>query len=141
MRLRDALWTLVHQINASAGRLPMGAVPDLRDLIDQLLAVLDHLGRNGADDLDPHTLHTLRATVDDYLPSSLDSYLALPDHVLASHRSADGRSAAEELSEQIALLVTGVEELSDAVYRGDAQNLATQRRFLDARFGRTDLDL
>ena len=84
---------------------------------------------------------TLAAVIRDYLPTSVDAYLALPPDVLASHRNADGEAPAEELRSQLSIMEKGVTELAQAIYSGDAQRLSIQGRFLDAKFASSDLDL
>lgn len=138
--LRDALRALVRRVNASAGRLPVGAVPDIRDITDQLDRLLDHAQRNpGA--VDTYALMTLSATIGDYLPTSIDRFLALPHDFVTTHRNNDGETPEEELLSHLVLLNQGVGELATAIFSGDAQRLESQGRFLDTKFARSDLDL
>ncbi len=80
-------------------------------------------------------------TITDYLPTSVDSYLSLPESFLEAHVNDDGQTPAEELLEHLELMAKGVEELATAIYSGDAQRLAVQGRFLDTKFSKSDLDL
>lgn len=141
--LRDALGGLVRRVNAAAGRLPDGAVPAVRDIEDHLVALLDHADERlqAGVSVDTLAMVTLAATINDYLPTSIDVYLALPEAFLVEHRNPQGQTAAEELSAQLELLEQGVAELASALYSGDAQRLFAQGRFLDAKFAKTDLDL
>ena len=43
--LRDALQAMVRKVNASSGRLPTGAVVEIRDIGDRLGQLLDHEDR------------------------------------------------------------------------------------------------
>ena len=49
-------------------------------------------------------LRSLAATIGDYLPTSLNAYLALPPAFAATHRSAAGLTPGEELYEQLVTL-------------------------------------
>jgi hypothetical protein len=138
--LRPALAALVLRVNASAGRLPTGAVVEIRDIGDRLGELLDHVDRLGAG-VDSYEMVTLAAVIRDYLPTSIDAYLALPPAFLESHRNPEGETPAEELATQLRLMARGVDDLAQAVYSGDAQRLSVQGRFLDAKFASTDLDL
>jgi hypothetical protein len=141
--LREALRVLVRRVNASAGRLPTGAVPEIRDIGDRLGELLDHEHRvtGAGGGADSYEMVTLAAVIGDYLPTSIDTYLALPPAFLESHRNAEGETPAEELLGQLRLMEKGVSELAKAIYSGDAQRLSVQGRFLDAKFSASDLDL
>lgn len=141
--LGHALQILIRRVNAAAGRLPVGAVPEAREIGDKLLELLEHAERRveAGSPLDTYAMITLASTINDYLPTSIGRYLALPEAYLASHRNADGQTADEELLTQLDLMKKGVAELAEAIYSGDAQQLATQGRFLDAKFAKSDLDL
>lgn len=139
--LRTSLRSTVARVNRSAGRLPEGVVPRVRAIEDLLVELLDHEATTAWSTLTAQTRFSLSATVDDYLPTSISAYLALPPDFAATHRSAEGRSPAEELQEQLRTLYVAVQELAQAVYAGDAERLSTQGRFLDTKFSRSDLDL
>jgi hypothetical protein len=139
--LRTRLQELVDRTNRSADRLPVGVVPQVRAIEDQLRELLDHAAATTGSSISASERFSLATTIEDYLPSSLDAYLALPDSFVATHRTPEGRTAGEELLEQLILLDTSIRELALAVYSGDAERLSTQGRFLDTKFGRKDLDL
>jgi hypothetical protein len=141
--LRQALRALIRRVNASAGHLPAGAVTEIRDIGDRLGELLDHEERlvgSGAG-ADAYEMVTLAAVIRDYLPTSIDTYLALPPAFLESHRNAEGETPAQELLGQLRLMEKGVTELAQAIYSGDAQRLSIQGRFLDTKFSSSDLDL
>jgi hypothetical protein len=137
--LRTALADVIRRVKASSGRLPTGAVVEIRDIGDRLTALLDHEDRAGG--ADTYELTTLAAVIRDYLPTSVDAFLALPPEFLRTHRNAEGQTPAEELHAQLLVMEKGVSELAQAIYSGDAQRLSIQGRFLDARFSSSDLDL
>ena len=141
--LRHSLNELIRRVNASAGRLPAGAVVDIRDMGDRLGQLLDHEDRMGGPGAGAETYEmiTLASVIRDYLPTSVEAYLALPPEFLASHRNPEGETPAEELRSQLSIMEKGVTELAQAIYSGDAQRLSIQGRFLDAKFSSSDLDL
>ena len=136
--LDDELTATVRRAKAAGGRLPVAAVPAVREVEDVMVPLLSYLrARPG----NPEELRQATAIVHDHLADALDRYLALPEDYLASARTPEGRTVAEELVEQLTLLVEGAKQTARAVYDGDAQQLAVGRRFLDAKFRRSDLDL
>lgn len=139
--LRTRLRALVVRTNSEAGRLPVGVVPQVRAIEDLLRELLDHAAATSGSSISAAERYSLTATIDDYLPSSMDAYLALPADFAATHRSAAGRRPADELLEQLILLESAVRDLSLAVFSGDAKRLSTQGRFLDTKFAQSDLDL
>lgn len=139
--LRAALRAIVTRVNRAADRLPVGVVPQVRAIEDALRELLDHVAATAGSKTSAQEQFTLAATVDDYLPTSLDAFLALPPDFAATHRSATGRTAGEELLDQLVLLESAVRDLALAVYSGDAERLSTQGRFLDSRFATSALDL
>lgn len=139
--VRARLASLTARVNAAADRLPVGVVPEARAICDVVTELLDHEERTSHTSVAAAQRFSLAATVDDYLPSSLDAYLALPSSFLAQHRTTAGRSPGEELLAQLVLLDEAVRELANAVYSGDARRLSDQGRFLDTKFSHSDLDL
>ncbi len=132
------LTQLVRQVNRAGGRMPEGGVPAVREVEDVLRPLLRYLRANPATEAE---MLGVRAIVTDYLPTTVQTFLALPADFAAGHRNRLGRTPAEELIEQLALLVDGAREYATAIYAGDAQNLTNQGRFLQAKFTRSELDL
>ncbi|MCC6177683.1 MAG: hypothetical protein IT305_20470 [Chloroflexi bacterium] len=80
-----------------------------------------------------HDLHLVRQTVADYLPRTVEAYLALPgddDPVIPSA----GKTALEELRGQLQLLDTKLDDITQNLQRGDLDRLLANRRFLEERF-------
>ncbi|NIZ90991.1 hypothetical protein F1544_08225 [Kineosporiaceae bacterium B12] len=136
--MQHELRTVVQTVNRAGGKLPDGAVPTVREIEDVLRPLLAHVAKRGAD---VEELHNLEAIVTEYLPGALEHYLDLPERYALTHRGPSGTTPAEELLSQLRLLLDGARQLQQAVYDHDAQRLATQSRFLDAKFRRSDLDL
>ncbi|WP_369054721.1 hypothetical protein [Kineococcus terrestris] len=134
----EQLRALVRRVNAAGGRLPDGAVPKVREIEDVLRPVIAHVAKRG---VEAEELHHLETIVGEYLPAAVDRYLDLPDDYARTRRGATGATPAQELLTQLGLLHEGALQLRSAVYDHDAQQLAVQGRFLDAKFRRSDLDL
>lgn len=136
--LERQLSELVDRVNRAGGTMPEGGVPAVREVEDELRPLLRYLRSN------PPTAEQMipvQATVTDYLPSTVDTFLGLPPAFAATHRNRQGRTPTEELLEQLRLLAEGAHEYATAIYAGDAQKLTNQGRFLATKFTRSDLDL
>lgn len=140
-QLRTRLAQIVDRTNRAADRLPVGVVPQVRAIEDQLRELLAHAAATTGSSISAEERFRLSTTIEDYLPSSLDAYLALPASFVATHRTHEGRTSGEELLDQLILLDGSIRDLALAVYSGDAERLSTQGRFLDTKFGRKDLEL
>jgi hypothetical protein len=78
-------------------------------------------------------LHIVRQTTADYLPRTTEAYLALPgtdDPVVA----ATGKTALQELREQLELLDSKLDDIAQDLQRQDLDHLLANRRFLEERF-------
>jgi len=136
--LTRRLTEIVRQTNRAGGKMPEGGVPGVRAIEDRLRPLLEYMSAHPPTE---EELIPVRATLTDYLPTTLDTFLALPAEFARTHRNRAGRSPAEELVEQLALLESGVVEYAQSIYAGDAQQLSNQGRFLQTKFGKTDLTL
>jgi hypothetical protein len=83
-------------------------------------------------------LYTVRETVRRYLPDTLTSYFAVPAALRTGHAVKDGKTAAQLLAEQLALLDEEMREIASKAASGDVQALVANGRFLEARFRRGD---
>lgn len=82
---------------------------------------------------DPEFEYELSATVQDYLPSVLRSYLAIPSTMVNSTQ-ATGRTPNQELTEQLQLLSGQAEMLHARRHRRSSADLTTTGNFLRERF-------
>lgn len=121
----------------AGGSLPIRALPMLGEIEDQLAPLLIHLERHppNADEE-----FAVQAMITDYVPSTLRAYIGLAPQV-AGIAGAGGKTPGDLLIEQLSLLAQGSRDLAAAVYTHDAQELATQGRFLSAKFEQSDLAL
>lgn len=136
--LAVALDKLVDKINRSGGRLPVAALVvalDVTDIVDKLL-------ESTRDDEVPdiEVILAVRGIVEDYLPTTLDRYLAL-DSVTADQVTANGTSPGDQVVEQLQALASAAGDVLAATRRRDADDLVTQGYFLRTKFTRSDLDL
>jgi hypothetical protein len=135
-QLQTELANIVRQANRDGGRLPVGAVPTVRDIDDVLRPLLGYVATRGASD---EEMRHLTAIIREYLPTALGDFMALPPQY-TERPGVTGTTPAVDLVRQLVLLDEGANELQDLVYTGDAAQLAIQARFLDAKFRRSDLD-
>jgi hypothetical protein len=82
---------------------------------------------------------SLARTATDYLPATLDAYLALPRAYAEQEVVVDGKTAAALLCDQLDLLVAQLDDVVDAMHRADADRLLVNGRFLGDRFGTKEL--
>jgi hypothetical protein len=135
--LRAALGRLVAFINSSAGRLPVEAVVQARDITDTIGAMIETSGQR---EMDVYTLISVKGTVHDYLPTTLRSYLVLEQDT-AGVPSASGRTPDQALAEQLDALASAATKVLTAAQQQDADALYTQGNFLRTKFSGSDLDL
>ncbi len=88
-----------------------------------------------ADRFPPYSqdLHIVRQTAAEYLPRTIKAYLALPgvdDPVVGTR----GKTALQELREQLDLMDAKLDEITRRLQQGDVDRLLANRRFLEDRF-------
>ena len=108
------------------------------ELADVLFPLLAKVAEPGADPLVRRDVETLAT---DHLPDSVAAYLALPAEHARTSRNSAGRTPLEELRVQLDLLLTGCEQLQEAVLRSDVSRQQAQSRFLEEKFRPSGLDL
>jgi hypothetical protein len=135
--LRRRLWELVQFINKSAGALPVEAVVVSRQTCDTIREVIE---TSTDRELDVYALVSINGIVDDYLPTTLRTYLNL-DPSLTERVGPSGRTPRAALREQIDALALAAGELLHATQSHDVDALFTQGNFLRTKFTRSDLDL
>jgi hypothetical protein len=79
-------------------------------------------------------LYILRRIQAEYLPATLQSYLALGGDDRA--RTPDGRTGQQVLRDQLELLDGKLDEIADDLQRENIDRLLTNERFLEEHFGR-----
>lgn len=135
--LRRRLWEQVQFINRNAGKLPVEAVVVARQITDTVREVIE---TSSDRDLDVYAVVGINGIIDDYLPTTLRTYLAL-DPALTEQLGPSGRTPRAALREQIGALALAANELLGATRAHDVDALFTQGNFLRTKFTRSDLDL
>lgn len=123
------------QIDPALPSDALAAVERIGARLDELVRRTDQTATDAVDrDL-------LARIITDYLPSSLNAYVALPAGYAMTAPTAGGRTPHAELMHQLGLLEREVADIATAVYAGDTARLQAQGRFLEDRFRRSELDL
>ena len=135
--LRHTLAQAVTFINRSSGQLPGKAVVGARRLTDTLNEIID---TSEVRPLDVYAVITVRATLVDYLPTTLRGFLAVADELRDTAR-ASGRTPSQSLIEQIGALQNSASQVLVAARNQDVDSLMTQGSFLKTKFSGSDLDL
>ncbi|MEO8889595.1 MAG: hypothetical protein ABI429_09960 [Jatrophihabitantaceae bacterium] len=136
--LRAKIFELIAFVNRSAGQLPGEGVVLTRHITDTVREVVD--GADAERGLDIYAVVAIRGIVDDYLPTTLRSYLALDASVVEVPRPS-GRTPSASLLEQLDVLWSSATDLLVATQAHDADSLLSQGNFLRTKFTRSDLDL
>ncbi len=135
--LKAKIDNLVLHLNRRAGQLPAAAMVHVRQLTDTLEAIV---ATSATRDLDIYAVITVRSTLDDYLPTTIRTYLAVPAEQRDVPR-ANGTSPTASLHDQIDALLTAALNVLEAAQRQDVDALMTQGAFLTTKFSGSDLDL
>lgn len=134
----DVRKALDRQIPTISGRIP----PDLLEKVQSIRQIiLGILPRAGVLPPGSPELFAVERTATDYLPTALESYLNLPTTYATLHPVKDGKTAKQVLMDQLTLLESKMYEVADTVHRNDTDRLLANGRFLEDRFGRSDLSL
>jgi hypothetical protein len=81
-------------------------------------------------------LFIVRQTASEYLPRTVNAYLALPPETAEKPLRADGQTPHQELRAQLDLLDSKLDEIAQDMQRQDVDRLLANRQFLEDRFGR-----
>jgi hypothetical protein len=135
--LRQNLRQLNRYINQNSGRLPGESVVTARRVTDTLREVIDS---SDVRELDIYAVVSVKGIVNDYLPTTLRTFLALDPSQLNVPRAA-GRTPLESLQEQLDSLWDSASAVLVAAQAQDADALMTQGNFLRTKFSRSDLEL
>lgn len=104
-------------------------VEQIRRKVDVLLGYADRFSPFSKE------LYLVRQTAADYLPRTIQAFLALPVEQREAVVATDGRTAYAELKGQLELLDSRLDEIAQDLQRQDADRLLANRRFLESRFG------
>lgn len=82
-----------------------------------------------------HELYLVRQTAEDYLPRTINTFLSMPPETVDQPLAGQARTARDELKAQLDLLDTKLDEIAQDLQRQDTDQLISNRRFLEDRFG------
>lgn len=136
-RMTDKMAETSWAARRGGGRLPVAVLPQLGRIEDVVYPFLSYVRANP---LTAEEEVAVEGIIGDYLPTTLNTFLAL-DPRIANQRRSDGRTAGDDVLDQLETLEDAIRDVSKAVYEHDAQQLAIQGRFLNTKFSRSDLDL
>ena len=80
-------------------------------------------------------LYLVRQTAAEYLPRTIDAYLAIPTIDAERILPQSGKTALQELHEQLDLLDGKLDDIADNLQQRDFDRFLANRRFLEQRFG------
>ncbi|MBJ7597660.1 hypothetical protein [Candidatus Nephthysia bennettiae] len=121
-----------------AGRLPVDVQMKAEQISRKAESLMLYADRfpTGSQDL-----YVLQKTTSEYLPNTLDAYLALPPGYAHAAVSPDGKTALQALWEQLNLLDSKLDEIAYSLNRHNLDRLVANGRFLEERFGRQESEL
>jgi hypothetical protein len=124
---------LDHAYQMTHGRLPADSQTRVAHIRAEILELLPHAAEFPAGSQD---LYVLRRMAVDYLPTTIEAYLALPATYATERVVQDGKTPLQVMNDQLALLDGQMAEIAEAVHRRDSDRLLANGIFLDERFGR-----
>jgi hypothetical protein len=134
----DVRKALATEVAAVSGKVPPDVMAKVLSIQQTVLGILPHLPELAPGSRD---LFVIRQTATDYLPTALESYLNLPRAYATLHPVQDGKTAKQVLLDELTLLDNKLSDVADAVYKKDSDRLLANARFLEERFGRSELTL
>ncbi|TFV88578.1 hypothetical protein [Blastococcus sp. CT_GayMR16] len=135
--LRASIVAVNRMINSNAGRLPLRAVVAARRITDVLAEIVN---TSDVRPLDVYATISVRGAVNDYLPTTLRTFLAVDKDLVAVQRPS-GFTPTESLMEQLDALEGSAFAVLQAAQAQDVDALMTQGSFLRTKFSGSDLDL
>jgi hypothetical protein len=132
----DVRRALSEQMKTIAGRVPDEVVAKVGSIQDTILALMPRIERLPAGSEDSYVVER---TALEYLPTTLETYLNLPKAYATLRPVADGKTPAQLLLDQLSLLDSKMQEVSDDIARNDSDKLLANGRFLAEKFGTSEL--
>jgi hypothetical protein len=132
-QIRDKLEDLVRKIR---GRVSKDILVKVQSIKASIMTILPQIADITSAD---YEIYTIRQTALEYLPETLENYLSLPKAFRTIHPVRGGTTAKGLLLEQLELLDQQMEEIVQDFYRNDTQRLMAHGRFLEQKFGETEV--
>lgn len=130
-----SLKTIRRAVQGRVGPAVSERVEGICTAIAELLPRATDLGPGGEE------MHILVRTATDYLPATLEPYLALPRMYAERKVLSDGKTATQILCDQLDVMHERLDQISDAIARADGDKLLANGRFLAEKFGREGIEL
>jgi len=109
-------------------------VEQIKRKVDVLLGFADRFPPFSKD------LFLVQQTASDYLPRTVNAYLALAPDAVERPLATSGQTPHQELREQLDLLDSKLDEIAQDLERQDVARMLANRQFLEDRFGPTAED-
>jgi hypothetical protein len=135
--LSASLFALNRYLNLNSGRIPGESVVIARRVSDTLREIID---TSEIRPLDIYALISVKGILNDYLPTTLKTFLALDEGQLNGIHPA-GRTPIVSLREQLEAMLEAASSVLLAAQAQDTDAMLTQGNFLRTKFSRSDLDL
>jgi hypothetical protein len=119
-------------VQMTGGRLPADVQVRVVEIRREIIELLP---RTAAFPLGSEDLYVIERTATDYLPATLQAYLAVPEASATTQLPQVGKTPLELLREQVQMLDDRLDEITEAVRTQDADQLVANGRFLEERFG------
>ncbi len=111
----------------------------VQDALDRVVAAVEAVLAVWRDsEIGREAAYTLRASIQDYLPDTLERYSRLPRQYAVERVVRDGKTSRDIVIEQLDVLADELNAIADDINAGNAADLAAHGRFLDERFARQD---
>ncbi len=125
--------SLDHAYQMTHGRLPADAQSRVAQIRQEILELLPHAAEfpPGSPDL-----YVLQRMAVDYLPTTIEAYLALPPGYATGRVVQEGKTPLQVMTDQLELLDAKMDEIAEAVHQRDSDRLLANGIFLEERFGR-----
>jgi hypothetical protein len=127
-RALDRAYQMTH------GRLPADSQSRVAHIRAEIFELLPHAAEFPPGSRD---LYVLRQMAVDYLPTTIEAYLALPASYATGQVLQDGKTPLQAMNQQLELLDGQMAEIADAIHRRDSDRLLANGLFLEEKFGRT----
>ena len=116
----------------AAGHLDHEALAKIETIKGSLLTVLGRLQGTAAET--DQNLYNVRQIALEYLPNTVDKFLALPPAMAELKTSSQGKTPQAALHEQLDVLDNALGKLVSSLYQEDAQGLLVHGHFLRDKF-------
>ncbi|GGJ60887.1 hypothetical protein [Deinococcus aquiradiocola] len=130
---------LTRFVNSLRGQVPPALLERTQHIARQLQAILPRLA--ALEQAGDPNAFTVRQIITDYLPGTFRNYLNIPPALRAQASARLGRSPDALVQEQLDLLSSTLDRVTQDTVSGDADALQANGRFLKEKFGKPELEL